>query len=227
MGENIWRKTGDALGERIGSSVESGIRAGIEAALSGGSFGRSAMESIGSQVRDAMMGAIQGAINSTLFGAPVAGGSGDTGGAIEAVTGATGGSTGLIGRLLGSPLSFFGGGAGGILGGFGAIASLFGGGKRAATPMSGVQPIFGEGARYTGGGLDTLAGSDIFSKRLFSARNSGGDLFRKLAAARMAPEVVVHVKPSREFDAISEDKWVKTSKLNEIAGIPRRTNFNH
>ena len=225
---DVWRELGNDLEKVVGDSFESGVRSGIEDALRSGGAGNRLAGSLGSAVSDA--------ISSVLFGAPAAAGGaggvrvdgapGTAGVGAGLFSGARGG--GLAQKVLGSPLSFFGGGLGGVLGGAGALYSLykgFTGGGRSA-PMSGVDPIFDTGATYTGGGMDTLLGSDIFSRASFSSRNIDNDLFRKFASARTGGEVVVHVKPSREFDAISEDKWVKTSKLNELTGIARRTKFN-
>ncbi len=93
--------------------------------------------------------------------------------------------------------------------------------------MSGVDPIFGSSPVVHGGDMSVLYGSGVFEKAAFSSRNAGGDVLRDFSGSRLGGEIKVTVKPSREFDAISEEKWVRSSVMNDLAGIPRRTNFNH
>ncbi len=171
-----------------------------------------------------------------LLGRVIPGGSGGSN-MMTAISGAAqiaggdaiGGTAGLLSGLTGSPLSFFGGGLGGVLGGVSMVASLVGSFTKRGTrsPLSDVKPIFEPSIRDSGGGLDTLFGSDVFETAAFSSRNGSGDVLRKFASSRVEQAVTVNVNASSEFDATVDDRWVKTSKLNEMSGIPRRTNFNH
>ncbi|HOY62861.1 MAG TPA: hypothetical protein PLS19_03635 [bacterium] len=195
---------------------------GIGEALSGGRIG----ESIGKEIKSGLKRAIGEAIRGAAFGGGgatgfLAGGAG--GGGIIG-----GGLGGALGKLLGSELSFFGGGAGGVVGGLLSIASMTGLlDKKKKPEMSGVEEIFKSGTAFFGGDMSQLYGSEVFERAAFSSRNADGGMLRKFAEPRMSPEVTVHIKPSREFDAISEDKWVRSSVMNSISGLPRRTNFNH
>jgi hypothetical protein len=163
------------------------------------------------------------------------GGGGAGGSALGWLAGGAGGGGGIgggiggaLGKLLGSELSFFGGGAGGVVGGLLSIASMTGLlDKKKKPSLSGVEEIFKGGTAFIGGDMSQLYGSEIFERAAFSSRNADGDMLRKFAEPRMSQEVTVHINPSREFDAISEDKWVRSSVANSISGLPRRTNFNH
>jgi len=196
---------------------------GVGEALSGGRIG----ESIGKEIKSGMKRAVGEAIKEAAFGGGGSGGGFLSGGA-GGGGGIGGGIGGALGKLLGSELSFFGGGAGGVVGGLLSIASMTGLlDKKKKPAMSGVEEIFKGGATFYGGDMSQLYGSEIFERAAFSSRNADGDMLRKFAEPRMMPEVTVNIKPSREFDAISEDKWVRSSVMNSISGLPRRTNFNH
>ncbi len=196
---------------------------GVGEALNGGRIG----ESIGKEIKSGMKRAVGEAIKETVFG----GGGGGAAGLLAGGAGGGGiggGIGGALGKLLGSELSFFGGGAGGVVGGLLSIASMTGLlDKKKKPAMSGVEEIFKGGATFYGGDMSQLYGSEVFERAAFSARNADGGMLRKFAEPRVTPEVTVHIKPSREFDAISEDKWVRSSVANSISGLPRRTNFNH
>lgn len=122
----------------------------------------------------------------------------------------------------------FAGGVGGALGFAGlalGVASLFS--HKGQTPaQSGVQPIGNAGPTVRGTDWGALYGSDIFSRATFSARNQGNALLRERAGARMEPQSVIKIIPSKEFDAISESKTVRVMKGNDLYGVPKRTGFN-
>jgi hypothetical protein len=219
----------DDMESDFGKALESGLKSAFE----GGNFGESVKNSFSS----AMQGLISSSVSGLLLGGGGSsgsggGGAGASGGIMNLLGGTTSGggsSGGILSGLLGSGLSFFGGGLGGVVGGIGMIASAAGMfGKGSQRPgQSGVDSIFGDGPRVNDYDIGSLYGSDFYDRVAFSGRNSGNALLSGFAQARTNPEVTVNIKPSREFDAISEDKWVKSSTLNELAGIPRRTNFNH
>lgn len=101
--------------------------------------------------------------------------------------------------------------------------------KATNAPMAEVKKIHDDSVNVLGDNLGVLMGSEIFGNASFSSRNINGDVLRKFASARSrtAPEVTVNIKPSREFDAISDSAWVRSSKRHEMGGIPMRTNFTH
>lgn len=225
--------------DKIEGSIEDALMSGIKGMFEGSDIGKTIRDRLGAQ----MKGILGGVINDMLFGTGSAGGGGGGGGGggiadwLKAVGGMAGGgkgggggmpSGGLLENMLGSELSFFSGGLGGVLGGIMGLGSLYQSFSKKYKPaMSGVSPIFGTEPRIEDVDIGELYGSGIFETAAFSSRNVGNELLRSYMEPRMGPDVTVHIKPSREFDAISENKWVVSSKLNEMAGIPRRTNFNH
>lgn len=124
-----------------------------------------------------------------------------------------------------------GGASGGPLGMLWSAYKVFDRFTKKATnaPMAEVKKINSDSINMFGDNLGVLMGSEIFGGATFSSRNINGDVMRKFASVRnrTAPEVTVNIKPSREFDAISDAAWVRSSKRNEMGGIPMRTNFTH
>jgi len=144
-----------------------------------------------------------------------------SGGASTATGGAGGG--GFFKKLLGGGGGLFGSPLGLGLGAIAMLGGLFG--KKSSPTFSGVEQIF-SGINARGGDFGGLYGSDVFERATFSSRNRYNDVLRSGAGTRGA-ESTVKIVPSKEFDAISEDKWVQVSRMNEIKGVPNRTGFNH
>lgn len=202
--------------------IKSAFKSAFEEALNGGKFAKVFREELGASLR----GMLEGMIEKTAYE-----GAGDlASGVLKGFVGenkaagigaaiASNSPTKLIEAVLGSGLSFFGGGIGGLLGGAGVLMSIpeiFSKGHQ-RPELSGVDEIFG-GVNYRSSDFDTLFGSDEFERAVFSARNAGGGVYRKFTEPRRAGVL---------YGADDEDRWVASSKLNEMAGIPRRTNFNH
>jgi len=145
-----------------------------------------------------------------------------SGGATTA-TGGAGGGGGFFKKLLGGGGGLFGSPLGLGLGAIAMLGGLFG--KKSSPTFSGVEQIF-SGINARGGDFGGLYGSDVFERATFSSRNRYNDVLRSGAGTRKL-DVNVKVSPSREFDAIVEDKWVGTSRMNELKGVPNRTGFNH
>ncbi len=94
-------------------------------------------------------------------------------------------------------------------------------------PLSGVDAIFGEGIDVRQLDISTLSLGDILRRATFSSRNAGHGLYNMYERSRTGVDNMLGGGSVRDYEDASEDVWVKTSKLNEMAGIPRRTNFNH
>jgi len=222
------------IDKRVNDALDASLDAALDRAIAGGRFERVFTETMGRRMRDLLTDTIKkelfggGGVFSELAGGGV--GSGALGMLKGILPGAGAGkSGGLVKTLLGSELSFFGGGLGGVLGGFGMLASLpvmFSKGNQ-RPGMSDVDAMFGDAVRMRGGDLSALFGSDEFERAVFSSRNAGGELFRRFADVRLSPHAAPRATASADYDADVEDGWMSTSRLNEMAGIPRRTNFNH
>jgi hypothetical protein len=230
------------LNSEMESYLDGAVDTAFEAALRGGKFGKAFKESLGGSLHGMLMETVKkelfkgGGILDSVFGGFIKGGGlggllgiggkgifDEAGGSPAAVT-----PSGFLEKLLGSKLSFFGGGLGGVLGGAGVLMSLpemFSKGHQ-RPELSDVDEIF-DGVRLREADFGALFGSDEFERAVFSARNAGGAMYRKFTAPRLNSETAAALLGAPSFDAAVEDRWVVSSKLNEMAGIPRRTNFNH
>ena len=88
------------------------------------------------------------------------------------------------------------------------------------------QSLFGQAPKYTSIDMSTLMGSDIYEQAAFRASGRTG---AGMLTARSGKDVNVKIKVDAGdgFDAQVETDVVNRSQLNEMGGIPRRTNFNH
>ncbi len=226
------------LHDMTASAIETGIREGGMAGLK--SFGEMLKDKIIKKTAEGLTDALLTGGKGGIFGTKQDGINGGGGG---------GGIFGAIGGLFGkkesqgAPAKYdaaFGGAAKGggggfmdILGGvmpYVGIAMMLGGlfGKKKSLQQSGVQPLFDAGPKYRGTDTNALYSSDIFQRASFSARNKGGALTSAVMAGRMEPQTVnLNIKPSKEFDVITESKMSKIVKINTMKGVPRRTNFEH
>jgi len=211
--EYLKNKVTDALYKSMADSLLGGgpTGAGGEAGLLGLLGGKQGAEKAGQTAGGAFAQGLAGM--DTVTGEAAAGGAGG-GGTLGGLFGGGGGMGAGLGKALGW--------AGLAMG----IAGMFSkGGKRAAPAP--VQPIGGAGPTYRGMDTGGLYGSDIFQRATFSARNRQNEILREAVTARTEPELVVKILPSREFDAITETKFVRARVLERMRGTPRRTNFNH
>jgi len=238
---NIWRRTGsmdgaDELGGGIKSYLDGAVDTAFEEALRGGKFMKAFKESLGKNMRELLFDTVKKELfGRGGFGDIFSGGLGGLfGGGGKGLLGGAGGAakskapSSILESLLGSELSFFGGGLGGVLGGAGVLMSLpemFSKGHQ-RPELSDVDEIF-DGVRLREADFGALFGSDEFERAVFSSRNAGGAMYRKFTAPRLNSETAAALLGAPSFDAAVEDRWVVSSKLNEMAGIPRRTNFNH
>jgi hypothetical protein len=217
-----------ALSDSVYRAIDEGGRAGLDNLAD--YFKNKIKKQLADELASAMMGGGGGAGLLGMFGG--AGGQGQTTGGITGAAGMAGiAGGGKGGGLFGKSggLSFFGGGLGGILGGVMGISMLAGmfskSGQKAA--LSGVDQIFSGANIRTDSGA--LFGSEAFERAAFSSRNRTGAMTSEWMNARRGgeQEVKVTVKAGPEFDVTVEQSTTGKLKTNDLAGVVRRSGFNH
>ncbi len=194
----------EADGIDLEKELQGAMREVIAEATAGGFSGRNVGKVVREKLRRKVQGMIRSMVEAELEGAfgELIGSAGIGKSAAEA------GGGSVFKEALGG---LFGGGFGTLLSIAGALS------RRTAPEFADVKPIFDDGVFVRKDeDIEKAFGDEAYERAVFSSRNAGGAEMRRIMSAR-----------GGTYDAEMEERWVSTSKLNEMAGIPRRTNFNH